>query len=593
MFLSTLSKKIFLIAFLAVFLLVISHISVLAASESSQNSQDTTKLPATSGYKIVPIPPANSSQQVTPIPSPTGTQNVQLAGNPFGWIKDRFGDLFGLAQDAAMKLFEAGCYIVEHTGLNQIVGDMIGKIDEVLGAAAVGNVAQIRQISNEVAQNPDSLGNSGLLGLADQTTNNLLALQIPVSSTEYFASINPFKQASAESGEEALASNAPIILNLWVKVRDMAIALSVVIVIVIGFMIMLRFPINPRTVVTIQNSLPRIVIALILIVFSFAIAGLMVDLTRIVAAFLSNLITVPFAAKAGISGLFFITGSMLAIILAFPGIGGTAAIVMLLLLLILAIIILVVFIILIFKLVTRYVTFLLLTIFAPLFFLVGALPGAGGVTTTWFKRAAASLLAIPFTGLVISLSLAIGFSGFTRSGTVPDFKALPMDLFGGLINSAFGWFFVAPIVGLGLFFFALKVPDIVDQAFNILPLGGRGGKGGFGAVIAAPMGALRTVGTVTKAAPVMGAWGASMANSGGITGRIGSGVSRLFGTFDPNVIKQRSDAAKDKKEQQVVKQEVVTRTGQGPAAPSSPVQTRFSPSRGTNEEAKENPPNKG
>ncbi len=67
-------------------------------------------------------------------------------------------------------------------------------------------------------------------------------------------------------------------MNLWKIFRDIAYLLLVVFLIAIGFMIMFRMKISQQTVISVENALPRIVIALILITFSFPIAGLMIDI---------------------------------------------------------------------------------------------------------------------------------------------------------------------------------------------------------------------------------------------------------------------------------------------------------------------------
>ncbi len=77
---------------------------------------------------------------------------------------------------------------------------------------------------------------------------------------------------------------------LWRLMRDTALLLIVLVVVIIGFLIMFRFKISAQTVVTLENSLPRIVIALILIVFSFPIAGFLIDLMYVVTALAVSLI---------------------------------------------------------------------------------------------------------------------------------------------------------------------------------------------------------------------------------------------------------------------------------------------------------------
>lgn len=73
-------------------------------------------------------------------------------------------------------------------------------------------------------------------------------------------------------------SGLTVMLPLWKAFRNIAYALLAVIMIVIGFMVMFRKKIDPKTVVTVQNAIPRIVIALFLVTFSYAIVGIMIDL---------------------------------------------------------------------------------------------------------------------------------------------------------------------------------------------------------------------------------------------------------------------------------------------------------------------------
>lgn len=78
--------------------------------------------------------------------------------------------------------------------------------------------------------------------------------------------------------------------KIWKIFRDVTYLLLVVILIAIGFMIMFRTKINPQTVISVENSLPRIIISLILITFSFAIAGFMIDLMYVFIAIIISIL---------------------------------------------------------------------------------------------------------------------------------------------------------------------------------------------------------------------------------------------------------------------------------------------------------------
>jgi len=86
-------------------------------------------------------------------------------------------------------------------------------------------------------------------------------------------------------------------MNIWKVFRDISYMLLVLVLIAIGFMIMFRAKINPQTVISVENSLPKIVVALLLITFSFPIAGFLIDLMYIsigiIAVFFSNVQNPP------------------------------------------------------------------------------------------------------------------------------------------------------------------------------------------------------------------------------------------------------------------------------------------------------------
>ena len=72
--------------------------------------------------------------------------------------------------------------------------------------------------------------------------------------------------------------------GLWKIFRNASYLILVIILIGIGFLIMFRIKLNPQTVISLENSLPRIVVTLLLITFSFPIAGFLIDLMYIVMA---------------------------------------------------------------------------------------------------------------------------------------------------------------------------------------------------------------------------------------------------------------------------------------------------------------------
>ena len=76
---------------------------------------------------------------------------------------------------------------------------------------------------------------------------------------------------------------API-LPLWIVFRDIAYVLLVLVMLLIGLMIAFRAKINPQTVASVENSIPRVIVTILLITFSFPIAALIIDFMYVIIA---------------------------------------------------------------------------------------------------------------------------------------------------------------------------------------------------------------------------------------------------------------------------------------------------------------------
>lgn len=66
--------------------------------------------------------------------------------------------------------------------------------------------------------------------------------------------------------------------NIWRAVRNITYILFVIGIVGLGLSIMFRTKISPQATITIQSALPRVVLALILVTFSYPIVGFLVDL---------------------------------------------------------------------------------------------------------------------------------------------------------------------------------------------------------------------------------------------------------------------------------------------------------------------------
>lgn len=98
-------------------------------------------------------------------------------------------------------------------------------------------------------------------------------------------------------GFEGISGLAPI----WIAFRNIVYMLFVIVFVVIGFAVMLRVHIDPRTVMTIENQIPKIIIGILLVTFSFAIAGFLIDLMYVSMYVVFGVISgIPGANVAGL-----------------------------------------------------------------------------------------------------------------------------------------------------------------------------------------------------------------------------------------------------------------------------------------------------
>lgn len=120
------------------------------------------------------------------------------------------------------------------------------------------------------------------------------------SGVEYLSSkLDKFSivpNAQAQSSGFGFGELNKNFVKYWKGTRDIAYSITVLIVIVFAFMIMFRVKISPQVVITVQSFLPKIIGALILATFSFAIAGFVIDLMYVVSGLISSLfVTANFA----------------------------------------------------------------------------------------------------------------------------------------------------------------------------------------------------------------------------------------------------------------------------------------------------------
>ncbi len=104
----------------------------------------------------------------------------------------------------------------------------------------------------------------------------------PASTDRYVAYVLDSAHIVPQAYAQGLGfSSLSPVLDAWRTFRNIAYFFFVLIFLVIGFMIMFRYRIG-QTAITAQQAIPRIIIALLTVTFSYAIAGLLVDVMYLV-----------------------------------------------------------------------------------------------------------------------------------------------------------------------------------------------------------------------------------------------------------------------------------------------------------------------
>ena len=116
----------------------------------------------------------------------------------------------------------------------------------------------------------------------------------PAHTSDYFRDLalnfGIAKQTYAQRTGVGFQGLSPL-MNIWTVFRNIVYLFLVIIFIIIGLAIMLRVKIDPRTVMTIQNQIPKIIIGILLVTFSFAIAGFLIDMMWVLIYLLYGLIS--------------------------------------------------------------------------------------------------------------------------------------------------------------------------------------------------------------------------------------------------------------------------------------------------------------
>jgi len=479
--------------------------------------------------------------------------------------------------------------------------------------------------------------NGGLLGFA---SNSIATLYTPpIHTMDYISYLkNSFGLAKPTyaqyTGGFGLDSLTPF-QKIWSVFRNLVYVVFVIVFALIGIAIMFRVKIDPRTVMGIQNQIPKIIIGIVLVTFSIAIAGLLIDLMYVTTYLIVGVIfsADPHVANnslqiigatnpinslneavnsaggfSGISDISFPTaqaigthlkdlfdnpagrtlvgavtgvfglilgasiGASAPIIGSLIGAGVGAALGGLLagtdflgvMLQIVAFLIIVVAIIstlfrVWFQLIIAYISIIIDIVFAPIWIAAGLLPGSKINFSAWVRSMLGNLAAFPAVIIMFTLS-RVFIDLLTSTGTTNDSAYFVPPLIGNPANTTQ----IGALIALG---FILATPQAIKVSKSLFGAP----QMEFGSIVSGLMSGVNIINTATRpmiprlyyrhrnpisgkietsgpvAAALRGAqvrlWGAAghpqTAASAALNSRVGQGVSRIRGLWNPTVARQR------------------------------------------------------
>lgn len=342
---------------------------------------------------------------------------------------------------------------------------------------------------------------SGIIPVLSGYNNSMLTSPV-ISHKEYIASVgtklNIIQPAYAQGlGYEGLRPA----LKIWQAFRNIAYLLATIGFIILSFMVMFRVKISSQAVLTAQSAIIKLVVVILAITFSYAIAGFIVDLiylfsSLIITLFISTgLITTPsldvqrtlfsaniftlFGALVGTSDE--AGNAVQSLVADVLGIAQTSFIDVLwdwvfgegidvIIRIVVGIAILYSLFKLFVQLIFAYLEIILLTIMSPIMILPDILPG-GNAFYTWMRRIFANAMVFPTVTFMFLVGMAMvggqnsfnidgeQISGWTGNGDAFQGIQIP---YMGIATEHF-----PVLLGIGIILLTPKVVDMVKNALKV------------------------------------------------------------------------------------------------------------------------------
>ncbi|MFC1700263.1 hypothetical protein ACFLZ4_01290, partial [Patescibacteria group bacterium] len=327
------------------------------------------------------------------------------------------------ANTVGVDLYEAvGCeqYFYDHLGKFRFPPDAVGEPcygtdDE--RCEVLANEVKLSQASPELRNSVHARAIGGsLMGISHRFENFSRYEPVPVNLAYFWnRSIEKIPVVNKAFAADEPSYGLPLVqavFNVWKLARDVALGFMSVILLYTGIMIILRKKINSQLVVSVQYAIPKIVIGLLLIIFSYPIGA---TITSIAWALYKGGYQIVFnAASSSWGGPGGAVGSGLMLLGMLVGVVnyGTTAMgfAMLLVVVIIMVVCTVLNILVHFKAMTIYIKMIFGILTAPFELAVGTIPGGEEKIVDWFKKMAKLAVTITAMGLVIPVVIILALS---------------------------------------------------------------------------------------------------------------------------------------------------------------------------------------
>ncbi|MBU0649901.1 hypothetical protein KJ605_01625 [Patescibacteria group bacterium] len=245
-----------------------------------------------------------------------------------------------------------------------------------------------------------------LLGIANTVEGVVKTEPLPTNLAYFWNdTIAKVPFAGTALAAEVKYANAPLIdtiLTIWKTSRNIAFGVLAIVMLVIGIMIMTRKKLSPQLVVTAQYTLPRIALAVILIVFSYPIGAVLASSMRYLADLMGAVVLGSASTNSlsggGIAGIIaYILSSLL--------FATGAALPIMIVVTVSILVIVVLYITIWIKAILLFMKLIISIIFAPISFALSAIPGNEGMMSNWFKQALVNVLS--YVGMFTFLNVGV------------------------------------------------------------------------------------------------------------------------------------------------------------------------------------------